>query len=206
MREIWVRSWVRKIPWRRKWQPTPVFLPGESHGWRSLVGYSPWGRKESDTTERLHPEPRTQCRKGLILLIGPYHSGLPGGSVIKNSPANVGDARDMGLIPGLGRFPWSRKWQPTSVFLPGKSHRQRSYSPWGHKKSDTTQRMRVHAHTHTHTHTYTKTFYLGFYLIGPLVIKPLTPTDPFLKSNTNLTLSPLAGTIFTWFPLIFSST
>ena len=45
--------WVGKIPWRRKWQPTPVFLPGESHGWRSLVGYSPWGRKESDTTERL---------------------------------------------------------------------------------------------------------------------------------------------------------
>ena len=36
---------------RRKWQPTPVFLPGESHGQRSLVGYKPWGRKESDTTE-----------------------------------------------------------------------------------------------------------------------------------------------------------
>ena len=47
-------SWVGKIPWRRKWQPTPVLLPGESHGGRSLVGYSPWGRKESDTTERLH--------------------------------------------------------------------------------------------------------------------------------------------------------
>ena len=46
--------WVGKIPWRRKWQPTPVLLPGESHGGRSLVGYSPWGRKESDTTERLH--------------------------------------------------------------------------------------------------------------------------------------------------------
>ena len=39
---------------RRKWQPTPVFLPGESHGWRSLVGYSPRGHKESDMTERLH--------------------------------------------------------------------------------------------------------------------------------------------------------
>ena len=38
----------------KKWHPTPVFLPGESHGWRSLVGYSPRGRKESDTTERLH--------------------------------------------------------------------------------------------------------------------------------------------------------
>ena len=46
--------WVRKIPWRRKWQPTPVFLPGESHGRRSLVGYSPWGHNESDMTERLH--------------------------------------------------------------------------------------------------------------------------------------------------------
>ena len=40
--------------WRRKWRPTPVFLPGEPHGQRSLVGYSPRGRKESDTTERLH--------------------------------------------------------------------------------------------------------------------------------------------------------
>ena len=45
--------WVRKIPWRRKWQPTPVFLPGDSHGQRSLVGYSPWGHKESDKTEKL---------------------------------------------------------------------------------------------------------------------------------------------------------
>ena len=39
---------------RRKWQPTPVFLPAKSHGWRSLVGYSPWGREESDTAEWLH--------------------------------------------------------------------------------------------------------------------------------------------------------
>ena len=46
--------WVGKIPWRRKWQPTPVLLPGESHGGRSLIGYSPWGRKDWDTTERLH--------------------------------------------------------------------------------------------------------------------------------------------------------
>ena len=40
-----LNPWVRKIPWRRKWQPTPVFLPGETHGQRSLMGYSPWGRK-----------------------------------------------------------------------------------------------------------------------------------------------------------------
>ena len=42
-----------KIPWSRKWQLTPVFLPGESQGQRSMAGYSPWGHKESDTTERL---------------------------------------------------------------------------------------------------------------------------------------------------------
>ena len=43
--------WVGKIPWRRAWQPTPVFLPGESHGQRGLAGYGPLGRKGSDTTE-----------------------------------------------------------------------------------------------------------------------------------------------------------
>ena len=42
--------WVGKIPWRRKWQPTPVLLPRKFHGWRSLVGYSPCGQEESDTT------------------------------------------------------------------------------------------------------------------------------------------------------------
>jgi len=42
--------WMGKTPWRRAWQPTPVFLHGESHGQRSQVGYSPWGHKESDTT------------------------------------------------------------------------------------------------------------------------------------------------------------
>ena len=45
-----------RFPWRRKWQPTPVFLLGKSHGWRSLAGYSPWGCKELDMTERLFPE------------------------------------------------------------------------------------------------------------------------------------------------------
>ena len=46
--------WVRKIPWRRKWQPTPVFLPGEFHGQRGLEGYSPWGHKQLNMTERLN--------------------------------------------------------------------------------------------------------------------------------------------------------
>ena len=44
---------VGRSPWRREWTPTPVFLPGEFHGQRSLAGYSPWGPQKSDTTERL---------------------------------------------------------------------------------------------------------------------------------------------------------
>ena len=81
-----------------------------------------------------------------------YHpSGFPGGSVVTNLPANAGDS---GLVPGPERsqIPWRREWQPTPVFLPGKSHGQRSlagYNPWGHKESDTTERL-----PHTHAHTY----------------------------------------------------
>ena len=51
--EMGFNPWVGKIPWRREWQPTPAFLPGKSHGQRSLAGYSPWGCKASDKTEGL---------------------------------------------------------------------------------------------------------------------------------------------------------
>ena len=54
VQETQVRFLGGKIPWRRKWQLTPVFLPGESHGWRSLVCCSPWGREESDKSEQLY--------------------------------------------------------------------------------------------------------------------------------------------------------
>ena len=53
IRETWVHSWVGNFPWRMEWQPTPVSLPGEVHGQRSLTGYSPWYLKESETTEQL---------------------------------------------------------------------------------------------------------------------------------------------------------
>ena len=56
-----------RSPWRRKWQPTPVFLPGESHGQRSLAGYSPWGHKELGTTERLSLPP---SQRGAVAHLG----------------------------------------------------------------------------------------------------------------------------------------
>ena len=68
----------------------------------------------------------------LVLLV--FIEGFPGGSMVKNLPANTGDE---GSNSGLGRFPWRRKWQPTSVFLPGKSRVQSSlvgYIQWGHKR------------------------------------------------------------------------
>ena len=85
--------------------------------------------------------------KHLLSLIGKLTEDFPGGSDGKASAYNVGD---LGSIPGLGRSPgeengnplqysWRRKWQPTPVFLPGKSHGQRSlvgYSPWYCKESD----------------------------------------------------------------------
>ena len=64
--------WVGEIPWRRKWQPTPVFLPEESHGQRSLVGYSPWGHKELDITEcthtHIHTHTHTRTHTNLLTL------------------------------------------------------------------------------------------------------------------------------------------
>ena len=67
MQETWVQSLGWEDPlWRRKWQSTPVLLPGKSHGQRSLVGYSSWGHKESDTTEQLHFHFR--CYKGSFVL------------------------------------------------------------------------------------------------------------------------------------------
>ena len=61
--------WVGKISKRRAWQPTPVCLPGKSHGQRSLMGYSPWGRKELDTTEQLSTHSIWMCYYMVICLL-----------------------------------------------------------------------------------------------------------------------------------------
>ena len=121
-RRLGFNPWVGKIPWRRKWQPTPAFLPEKSHGQRSLVGYSPWSRKESDTTERLH-------FTSLLLTVA---------QLVKNPPAMWGP----GFDPWIGKIPWKRERLLTPVFLPGKSPGQRSllgYRPWGRKESNMTE-------------------------------------------------------------------
>ena len=69
MRETWVLFLNWENPLEKAMATTPVFLPGKSHGWRSLVGYSPWGCKELDTTEHLHftTEEATVDRDGCLL-------------------------------------------------------------------------------------------------------------------------------------------
>ena len=93
-----------------------------------------------------------QCEEGgdfpsvsLFHLLLLFFKGTDGGSVVKSPSAHAEDIEDADLIPGLGRFPWRRKWQPTPVFLPENSHRQRSlegYSPWTCKQSNTTEHAR----------------------------------------------------------------
>ena len=84
--------------WGRKWQPTPVFLPGESHGQRSLAGYSPWGRKESDMTERLsHTQNSFNLEVSLQIICW---EGFLGSSVVTNLSANAGDS---GSVSGSAR-------------------------------------------------------------------------------------------------------
>ena len=64
--------WIRNIPWRRKWQPTPVFLPGKSHDQRNTMGYSPWGYKESRTTEYTHTHTHTHITQSLFCTLEMY--------------------------------------------------------------------------------------------------------------------------------------
>ena len=85
--------WVRKIPWKRAWKPTPVLMPEEPQGQRSLVGYSPWGCKESLST---------------------LFYFFPGGSDNKEFACNVGD---LGLIPRLGRSPGRGHGNPLQYFF-----------------------------------------------------------------------------------------
>ena len=82
--------WVGKIPWRREWQPSPVFLPGKFHGQRSPASYSLWGLKESDVTEQVH---FTCClRKGCFCLPEPQEGGAPGSGVKKPVDLSWGES------------------------------------------------------------------------------------------------------------------
>ena len=98
----------------------------------------PYGKKYVCVLHKLH-----SGAHGCEFKVNESTIYMPDNSVIKNSPVNVGD---LGLIPGSGKIPWRRKWQPTPLSLLGKSHGQRilvSYSPQGLKQSDTAEQLTV---------------------------------------------------------------
>ena len=106
----------------------------------------------------------------------------PVAQLVKNPPANAGDARDVGLI-WVWKLSWRRKWQPTPVFLPGKSHGQSSlvgYSLWGCKESGITE------HTHARMHSYDYILSRGMWVelvLAPLAIMVLKFFDSQLPSD-----------------------
>ena len=122
------------VCWRRQWHPTPVLLPGKPHGWRSLVGCSPWGREESDMTEQLH-----------------FHFSLSyigegnGNPLQCSCLENPRDGEPGGLLSmGSHRVghDWSDLAAPTPVFWPREFHGL--YSPRGCKELDINARLSLH--------------------------------------------------------------
>ena len=106
--------WVRKIPWKRKWQPTPVLLPGKSHGRMSLVSCSPWGHKELDTTEWLHFHKAIKNKSFGSSLHPPTSSKTaPNHNVVTYLAINP--AMSMQLRSNLPHIIWLALW--TDLFL-----------------------------------------------------------------------------------------
>ena len=138
--------WLSSIG-RRQWQPTPVLLPGKSHGWRSLVGCSPWGRWESDTTERLHFVFLLPC-------IGEGNGNPLQCSCLEN-PRDGGAwwAAVYGVAQSRTRLKWlssSSSSIPLHIWL-----------------SSTSLYICIYVYTHTHTHTHQRSsciIFAGFFL------------------------------------------
>ena len=133
---------VGKMPWRRAWQPTPVFLPGEAHGQRSLAGYSPQGHKESDTTEETehkhtfrHSQARFLRKEGLsrplhLCKCWSSYQEFPSSSLPHPSSLHPG----LALSPSLTPCPTPRSFSHPDVHGAGNDCVQLSLHPiWTHQ-------------------------------------------------------------------------
>ena len=101
---------ARGLPWRRRWHPTPVLLPGKSHGWRSLIVCSPWGREESDVTERL-----------------PFHFHF---HALEKEMATHSSTLAW-RIPGTGSLVGCRLWGRTELDTTEATEQQQQQPLWG---------------------------------------------------------------------------
>ena len=138
---FWSRSnlWVRKIPWIREWQPTPVFLPGESL----------WTEETSIGSQRVgHDWSDLACMHVLLKYIfiryteSLYTPLSNWASLVAQLVKNPLACRRPGFNSWVGKIPWRREKLPIPVFWPGEFHGL--YSPWSHKELDTTERLSLH--------------------------------------------------------------
>ena len=160
--ETQVQSLGGKIPWRRKWQVTPVFLPGKSHGKRNVLGYSSGGHKESNTTEvTAHVCTYTHTHIYFLFMMLRW-------SVVSDSLQTMDHSSpdsSVHVIPQARRMEWvaipfprgsspPRDWTWVSCIAGGFS------TNWATRKANyiyilTLYSEKIHTHTHTHTHIYT---------------------------------------------------
>ena len=156
------------IPWRRKWQPTPVFLPEKFHGqrslWATVHGVTENQTRLSDQHFRFHcisclHDYEWRLLKKWTASLQRSLISIPISFLFSPFPPKVINFICFWLlfllflferyvmhyyVPKLGQIPWRREWQPTPGFLPGESHGQRSlagYSPWSCKESDMTEQL-----------------------------------------------------------------
>ena len=135
---------------RRQWPPTPVLLPGKSHGWRSLEGRSPWGRWGLGTIQWLHFHFSLSCigeGNGNPLQCSCLENPRDGGAWWAAIYGVTQSRTRLKQLSNSSSILQRRQWYPTPVLLPGKSHGWRSLvgcSPWGREESDTTQWLHFH--------------------------------------------------------------
>ena len=128
-------SILGRIPGEENGNPPQNSCQEKSHGWRSLLSYSPWSHRESDMTERLAYT---------------LANGLPSGTGGKEPTCQCRRCKRCRFDSWIRKIPWRRKWQPTPVsYLANPMDRGDWWAPWGHKESDMTEYTHTHAHIHT---------------------------------------------------------
>ena len=119
MQETGFNPWVGKIPWRREWQPTSVFLPGESHGQRRLVGYSPWGHKESWLSDKhFHFHSQLVASTRIVHWHLKVNQHVPDYRVLERAKYVDLESKDQDLNPALFFHNWITWSKPLNLSEP----------------------------------------------------------------------------------------